>query len=49
MSALRRADRTSKLKRVRNEDIKERMSVTKPITDCIEENQLNGLATHNVR
>ena len=40
MDALRRAARTSRLERIRNETIKEEMGVQKTIIDCIEEKQL---------
>lgn len=40
IDALRRVNRTSKLVKIRNETLKERMGVTKTIIDCREEKQL---------
>ena len=40
IDALRQAARTSRLERIRNETIKEGMSVQKTIINCIEEEQL---------
>ena len=40
MDALRRAARTSRLERIRNETINQEMGVQKTTIDCIEEKQL---------